>query len=336
MRSIARSTRTLSWIVFQARRARPQLSVSPDPAWQPEIAAADQFIRPRGANQLDDAGYLDADGNGVREMPGGGDELKFRYAERSDSVNGAAIRELIEGWLKEIGIALEVSVFDDTQLGQVVYDGTYDLFVWGWTPFVDPDPMLSYFTCDQLTTDAASPGYNDANWCSPEYDEMCAQNQELDRATRVSIVQDMLRLFYEESTYVVLFEDPDLQAYRTDRFEGWTKQPAETGPVLFTNTSPTYVNLTPIGADAPATDGTSVIAPGPDADSSDTDSSDAADDGGLGAGAIVGIVAGVLVVLALVGGMVMRSRNRTATEPCARLRRQQVLGSLKLSRSWWW
>ena len=54
----------------------------------------------------------------------------------------------------------------------------------------------------------------------------------------------MLRLFYNESTYVVLFEDADMQAYRTDRFEGWLRQPAETGPVLFTQHSPTYVNLT--------------------------------------------------------------------------------------------
>ena len=56
----------------------------------------------------------------------------------------------------------------------------------------------------------------------------------------------MLRLFNRESTYLVLFQDPDLQAYRTDRFEGWTRQPAEIGPVLFTNTSPTYANLTVI------------------------------------------------------------------------------------------
>ena len=58
----------------------------------------------------------------------------------------------------------------------------------------------------------------------------------------------MLRLFNAESTYLVLLQDADMQAYRTDRFEGWLQQPAETGPVLFTNTSPTYVNLTVIGA----------------------------------------------------------------------------------------
>ena len=55
---------------------------------------------------------------------------------------------------------------DDSQLDEVVAKGNYDLFVWGWTPFVDPDPMLSYFTCAQVTTDPDSPGYNDANWCS--------------------------------------------------------------------------------------------------------------------------------------------------------------------------
>ena len=56
----------------------------------------------------------------------------------------------------------------------------------------------------------------------------------------------MITLFYTESTYVVLYHDADTQAYRTDRFTGWTQQPKDTGPVVFTNTSPTYFNLTPI------------------------------------------------------------------------------------------
>ena len=41
----------------------------------------------------------------------------------------------------------------------------------------------------------------------------------------------------------VLLADADPQAYRTDRFEGWLRQPAEVGPVLFSNSSPTYANL---------------------------------------------------------------------------------------------
>ena len=82
-------------------------------------------------------------------------------------------------------------------------------------------------------------GYNDANWCSDEYDKLYEQqNQELDREKRIEIVHQMLTLFHNESTYVVLYHDADTQAYRTDRFTGWVRQPKDVGPVLFSNTSP--------------------------------------------------------------------------------------------------
>jgi peptide/nickel transport system substrate-binding protein len=263
------------------------LSVSPDPAWMPAIPESEQYTYdPAAANALlDEAGYLDTDGNGVREMPDGGQELVFRYAERSESEIAAPLRELITGFLEAVGIGTTVSVYDDTQLTEVVASGEYDLFVWGWTPFVDPDPMLSYFTCDQVTFSVDAVGYNDANWCSPEYDEMyVAQNQELDRAKRIEIVHNMLRLFYDEATYVVLFEDADLQAYRTDRFTGWVRQPKDTGPVLFSNSSPTYALLRPIAGDDDS-------------------------DGGLGKGVIIAIAAGGVALLAAGGSLAMRSKK---------------------------
>jgi peptide/nickel transport system substrate-binding protein len=82
----------------------------------------------------------------------------------------------------------------------------------------------------------------------------------------------------------VLFHDADTQAYRTDRFTGWTKQPKDTGPVVFTNTSPTYVNLKPIA--------------GGGADS------------GTSTGLVIGLVVGGVVVLGLLAVLVLRSRSR--------------------------
>ena len=55
--------------------------------------------------------------------------------------------------------------------------------------------------------------------------------------------EELVKYFHENGTYVVLLADADPQAYRTDRFEGWLRQPAEIGPVLFSNSSPTYANL---------------------------------------------------------------------------------------------
>ena len=229
------------------------MSPSADPSWVPDLGDELFTYDPARANELlDGAGYLDTDGDGVREMPDGSRPLEFRYVERSESTNSSAIREFVTSWLADVGLATVVEVMDDTQLYDAQVNGNYDMFVWGWTPYVDPDPMLSYFTCDQVTTDPEAAGLNDANWCSEEYDALYEQQKvELDPDRRREIVHEMLRLFNRESTYLVLLQDADTQAYRTDRFEGWLKQPAETGPVLFTNTSPSYVNLSVIGAAAP-------------------------------------------------------------------------------------
>ncbi|MFN8021098.1 MAG: ABC transporter substrate-binding protein [Acidimicrobiales bacterium] len=265
------------------------MSPSADTSWIPDLGVDNWSYDPAAANKLlDEAGYVDTDGDGVREMPDGGQPLTFRYAERSESENADSIREFMVEYMDAIGVELDVTVMDDTQLYDAQINGNYDMFVWGWTPFVDPDPMLSYFTCAQLTTDVESPGYNDANWCSDEYDNLYEQQKvELDPAKRREIVGQMLKLFNDESTYLVLLMDPDLQAYRTDRFEGWLRQPKDVGPVVFSNSSPTYANLSVIG--------------GGD------------DDGGTSTGLIVGIVAAVVVV---VGGaaFVLRGRSKKSAD----------------------
>jgi peptide/nickel transport system substrate-binding protein len=111
--------------------------------------------------------------------------------------------------------------------------------------------MLSYFKCDQIATDPNNPAdyYNDANWCDPEYDKLYQQqNVELDRDRRIEIVHEMLTRFQQSAVYNVFALTPDLQAYRTDRFEGFVRQPAEIGPVLFSNTSPSYAQLKLVGS----------------------------------------------------------------------------------------
>jgi peptide/nickel transport system substrate-binding protein len=163
------------------------------------------------------------------------------------------------------------------------------MFHWSWTPFVDPEFMVFVFQCDQVATDPDDPTnyYNDANWCDPEYDKLYDQQRvELDPEKRREIVHEMLTRFYKSAVYINLVQNPDLEAYRTDRFEGWLRQPAEVGPVIFTNTSPTYFNLTPI---------------------------EGADSGGGMSSAAIGalVVAGLLALGALV---VVLMRRRTAEE----------------------
>jgi peptide/nickel transport system substrate-binding protein len=270
------------------------LSVSPDTSWTPEIPA-DQvfdFDLDKAKQMLEDAGYKDTDGDGVREMPGGGKPLNFTYYVRSDGETAPEIAEFVTGWLKEIGIATTKKVADDSRLTEIVGKGEYDMFAWGWTPFVDPDPMLSYFTCDQVSSDPDNPTnyYNDANYCDEEYDKLYEQQKvELDSDKRHEIVHEMLTRFQQSGTYHVLYTEPELQAYVKGRFDGFVRQPAEIGPVIYQQTSPTYALLKPASA-----------------------SSGGGDDDGGGSGAIIAIVA--VVVLGGVAALFMMRRRRTAYE----------------------
>jgi peptide/nickel transport system substrate-binding protein len=227
------------------------LSPSANPEWLPKLPASQiyDFDLDKAKQILDAAGYKDTNGNGIRNLPGGGKDIVLRYLVRSESTYSRPVAQFITGWLKEIGIGTKVSVFNDTQLTGEIGKGAYDLFVWGWTPFVDPDPELSYFQCNQVAVDASdfTNYYNDASWCDPGYDALYKkQHVELDHAKRVSIVRQMLTRFYRSAVYDILVYSPDLQAYRTDRFTGWVRQPANVGPVIFSNTSPSYARLKPI------------------------------------------------------------------------------------------
>jgi hypothetical protein len=66
----------------------------------------------------------------------------------------------------------------------------------------------------------------------------------------LEVVHEMLTLFHDAAVYIPMYLGPDLQAYRTDTFEGWVKQPADIGPIMFSNSSPSYALLTPIGEGA--------------------------------------------------------------------------------------
>ena len=174
MRSTSRRSSTAS-LAGLGKPAETHRARRADPSWMPEIREDQSLrVRPReGASSiLEEAGYKDTDGDGVREMPGGGQPLNFRYMVRSDGETGAEIAEFITGWLDEIGIATTVKVVDDSQLTNIIGKGEYDMFAWGWTPYVDPDTMLVYLTCDQVSADPEDPTnyYNDANLCDKEYD----------------------------------------------------------------------------------------------------------------------------------------------------------------------
>jgi len=198
------------------------------------------------ANQmLDDAGYLDADGDGVREMPGGGDPLDFRFILRSEDESSPDRGRFISGWLQQIGIATESEVLTDGKLINAWYANDYDLYMWGWGPDPDPDFILSTFTAGQCG------GWSDTCYTDPEYDQLYQdQKTASDTAERQAIINQMQQIIYRDMPEVVLYYDQSLEAYRSDEWTGLEDNisPTPEGFLWGQYTPYSALTLAPIGS----------------------------------------------------------------------------------------
>lgn len=192
------------------------------------------------ANQiLDEAGYNERNRDGIRQSKEG-DPLEFRLFLRSEAPDTIRAARVFTEWFKEIGINTITEVMDGGTLTDRIYDNAnFDLFIWGWYVEFDPSLMLSVLTSDQIMW------WSDTFFANPEYDALYREQERLlDQEERQEVVHKMQRLVYEEAPYIVLWYGPDLQAYRTDRFKGFTEVP-QGGLVINTYTVATYENLQP-------------------------------------------------------------------------------------------
>ncbi|HJR80389.1 MAG TPA: ABC transporter substrate-binding protein [Anaerolineales bacterium] len=171
------------------------------------------------ANQiLDDAGYVDTDGDGVREMPDGSQPLTFRMHWPSDSIDGPRQAELLSEMWGEVGVTLELQAVDpDALTAECCPAFDYDIILWGWGSDPDPNLLLSVHSTDEIPN-----GYNETGYSNPEYDELhIQQGRELDLDKRRKIVWQMQQIAFDDVVYIIPYYQQAIQAFRTDRFQGW-------------------------------------------------------------------------------------------------------------------
>lgn len=176
------------------------------------------------ANQvLEDAGYKDVDGDGIREMPDGATKLIFRLNYPSDSTVAPRLTELLSKTWQQAGVKVEISALDPDALTAAccpTFD--YDVLVWGWGS--DPDPS---FLLSVMASDGIPSGMNETGYSDPQYDELYQkQLVEVNPETRKNIVWQLQQRVFDQTVYIIPFYAKAVQAFRTDTFRGWiTDQP---------------------------------------------------------------------------------------------------------------
>jgi peptide/nickel transport system substrate-binding protein len=219
--------------------------------WHWEVPAEQKMAYdPEKAKQiLEDAGYTDSDGDGVREDVNG-KKLDFRFVTLNEYPEDQAAGKMIVSWCADIGVKLRLDQKDESAFGDDVYDNAdYDLFIWSWRGDIDPGFMLSTFTTTQILN------WGDSQYSNPDYDDLyVAQAEALDPArpddptARKALTDKLQAILYRDTPYAILWYNVNLQAFRTDTWTGYDPVPVKDGAPFFNLTRVTYQDLKPRAA----------------------------------------------------------------------------------------
>ena len=195
-------------------------------------------------------------------------------------------------------------------LTEIIGEGKFDMFEWGWVVEPDPNYQLSTFTCANRSYKDGGNIYanlSDSFFCDKQYDALYAQQAEqIDPAERAATVKEMQKIVYEQAPYVITAYYNNLEAYRSDRFTGFQPQPSPDGSLLFQYGTHSYQSLRPVTAEDAKNSGTGAGG----------DNAAAADDGGTSSSVVI---AGIVVASDRRRGGRVRGGPQPAT-PGARCR----------------
>lgn len=186
---------------------------------------------PARANRLlDEAGY-EKGPDGVRRDENG-DPLELRLTGRSSEDFDVRAADFIAGWLGDVGIRVTKNLASDNQVDEQTTAANYDLALSGWGTNPDPDYILAKQTCDALPTSEGN-STSSAFFCDPAYDKLYRQQlAEMDTDKRAKLVKQAQELYYRAAPSVVIGYEQALEAYRSDRWDGFPRQPKGEGVIM--------------------------------------------------------------------------------------------------------
>ena len=171
---------------------------------------------PEGAKKLlDEAGWVDSNGDGVRDKDGV--EIVIDY--------GTTIREVrqdtqavVQQQLAELGIKVELQSYDaDIFFASYDQDGPAakgELEIMAWSDTSNfPDPDYYYWFCSEIPTDEYPAGSNWQYYCNEELDSLFTlQATQVNPVERQKTFQRINQIFHDEVVWLGLWQDPDLWA----------------------------------------------------------------------------------------------------------------------------
>jgi peptide/nickel transport system substrate-binding protein len=166
---------------------------------------------PDRANELlDDAGWVDTNGDGTRDKDGV--ELVLDYGSNQRQIR-LDLQVVAQEQLAEIGVGMGLHNYES----DLFFDqegpagaGELDIMEWSDTTYY-PDPDWYYWLCSEIPTEENPEGANWQRICDEELDGLFQlQLTQSNPVERQETFHEISRIVYDEVYWLGLFQDPDL------------------------------------------------------------------------------------------------------------------------------
>lgn len=163
---------------------------------------------------LDEAGWVDSNGDGTRDKDGV--ELVLRFITNTRGIR-RELQAVAQQQFAEIGVKVDLFNYPSDQYfagyadGGPISTGNYDIAELSTTPAGFPDPDTVRFLCSEIPSDENPIGVNDFYYCNEEVDALFrAQAAELDYDKRVEMFHQIDALLHEDVVWVGIWHDADV------------------------------------------------------------------------------------------------------------------------------
>jgi peptide/nickel transport system substrate-binding protein len=202
-------------IIEVVRGGMGTIAASPFPLGSPDfhpMIHALPYDPQRAAQLLDEAGWIDHNGDGVRDK--GGVEFKFEIVASNSNAAANALIGILQDELGKAGISVTARRLDSAALQNTLRDQKADAAITGWiSPLLfDPYQVLH-------SSAARNRGLNYFNFRNSEADSIMERARtEFDPEKRKRLYWRFQEIFLEEQPYTLLYYPQEAAAYHV-RFQ---------------------------------------------------------------------------------------------------------------------
>ncbi|MGL5822961.1 MAG: ABC transporter substrate-binding protein [Sarcina sp.] len=194
-------------------------------AYNQKVGEAYKYDPDKANKMLDDAGWKDTNGNGVRDKDGV--ELEISWLTYTGSKYVETLTPIVIDSWEKIGVKVKPNLMEFASMADKVRNTKdFDIYNMAWSLSIDPDPS-GIFAIDQ----SKPGGYNSPGWENKEADQLLKDAlTTMDQEERKEIYGKWQELFVEDLPYICLDMSKELSAsnsrvknYRPSTYRKWTQ-----------------------------------------------------------------------------------------------------------------